>query len=184
MLCLLGPTMVVALSSAHWNGWPHALGHGRRLCPWGHVQGHGLLKLRGWLHFETQEETTLPSGPVSLGLCRQWQSWWSLNYLQGHFSLFLKDKTYLQPIQSRTVPIRPKPVFSILTLLESPCFIVCLSFYRIHRIKSCEKYWVQNFSKGKNHASEQDRKIKGEMAKESGAPLSIIYIFLKNWNKV
>lgn len=47
--------------------------------------------LKPWLR------QTCPLGLCTLVLWWEWHPWWSVNHLQGHSSLFLKDKACLQP---------------------------------------------------------------------------------------
>ena len=144
-LCLLGPTTVAALSSAHWHGWPHTLGHGRQPCPWGHVQGQGALQLRRWLHSESQEGTTLPSGAVCSVPVEAMAVLLISELLSGSFFPFLKDKTYLQLTQSITVPMKDKVVFSVLTYEKVHVLLYVFPFTEFIEQKSWikrEKYWA------------------------------------------
>ena len=144
-LCLLGPTKVAALSSAHWHGWPHTLGHGRQPCLWGHVQGHGALNLRRWLHFESQEGTTLLSGAVCSVPVEAMVVPLISELLSGSFFPFLKDKTYLQLTQSITVPKKAKAVFLVLTHEKAHVLLYVFPFTEFIEQKSWikrEKYWA------------------------------------------
>lgn len=81
-------------------------------------------------------------GLYTLGLWWEWYHWWSLNHLQGHSSLFLKDKACLQPNCSVLLSYSLWPKLTVSLRLGSKLYSWLLLKWLVNIMGNLLKEWL------------------------------------------